>query len=427
MQNLRSARLSFPAISMALLQKSLASLDFDDAIRVNSTFYIKMNWSLYEDITTADIKSGNASGLAKLVNSILPDGEEDEMKSEVIELSGQIIGSRQLEVVEPLLEAFRDQGLTLSLSVTQFVRDKVSEGQLTPAAVDPLAEITSGQLIPVPLNPLPKRLQLGTNSQSNKKNINKFCAFARERKLHEALASKKELEARSVFFKIGSNLLLMDLYGHHGRLDEALDLFSRLHKDPDLIILPSKIMNLSAHLLEGGRPVDAICVLEKLKADPQVAEKIELTRSVNASAVRLMDAAAENGNVKVIQKIFDCLEQSKALKMSRALLGSLVKVHAVRDDWDSALAEFDRLTKEQRSTPWSTELAASLIEKDDTRRLDRLMKMNSQVHGERNSIFDLSLAFLSCQRVKDAKKLLETTGLRIVNSRLDNVCSLLRA
>jgi leucine-rich PPR motif-containing protein len=129
----------------------------------------------------------------------------------------------------------------------------------------------------------------------------------------------QELEARSVFFKIGLNLLLMDLYGHHGRLDEALDLFSRLHKDPDLIILPSKIMNLSAHLLKGGRPVDAICVLEKLKADPQVAEKIELTRSVNASAVRLMDAAAENGNVEVIQKIFDCLEQSKALKMSRAL------------------------------------------------------------------------------------------------------------
>jgi pentatricopeptide repeat protein len=239
----------------------------------------------------------------------------------------------------------------------------------------------------------------------------------------------QELEARSVFFKIELNLLLMDLYGHHGRLDEALDLFSRLHKDPDLIILPSKIMNLSAHLLKGGRPVDAICVLEKLKADPQVAEKIELTRSVNASAVRLMDAAAENGNVEVIQKIFDCLEQSKALKMSRALLGTLIKVHAVRyvkfqfhfhlcnvshhfvfkirDDWDSSLAEFDRLTKERRSTPWSTELAASLIEKDDTRRLDRLMKMNSQVHGERDSLFDLSLAFLSCQRVKDAKKLLE--------------------
>jgi hypothetical protein len=59
-----------------------------------------MNWSLYEDIATAYIKSGNASGLAKLVNSLLPDGEEDEMKSEVIELSGQIIGSILKEICE---------------------------------------------------------------------------------------------------------------------------------------------------------------------------------------------------------------------------------------------------------------------------------------------------------------------------------------
>jgi hypothetical protein len=90
--------------------------------------------------------------------------------------------------------------LTISLSVAQFVRDKVSEGQLTPASVDLLAELTSGQLIPVPLNPLPKRLQLGTNSQSNKKNINKFCAFVRERKLHEALTSKKVCFIFRIFF-----------------------------------------------------------------------------------------------------------------------------------------------------------------------------------------------------------------------------------
>lgn len=38
LQKLRSARLSFPVISVALLQKSLASLDFNEAIRITSTF-----------------------------------------------------------------------------------------------------------------------------------------------------------------------------------------------------------------------------------------------------------------------------------------------------------------------------------------------------------------------------------------------------
>jgi hypothetical protein len=110
--------------------------------------------------------------------------------STYIFLLSPLFRSGQLEVIEPLLEALRDQGLTISLSVAQFVRDKVSESQMTLAAADLLAELTSGDLIPVPLNPLPKRLQFGTNSQA-RKNITKFCAFARERKLHEALASKK--------------------------------------------------------------------------------------------------------------------------------------------------------------------------------------------------------------------------------------------
>ncbi|XP_046643732.1 leucine-rich PPR motif-containing protein, mitochondrial-like isoform X2 [Daphnia pulicaria] len=433
LQKLRSARLSFPVISVALLQKSLASLDFNEAIRITSTFYISMNLRLYEDIATAYVKSQNATGLARLMNSLLPDGEEDETKNEAMELSSQIIGSvlkeicdqtpsGQLEVIEPLLKALKDQGLTISLSVAQFVRDKASEGKMTSAAVDLLAELTSGKLIPVPLNPTPRRLQLATISQVEK-NIAKFRTFARERKLDEALAVRKELDAHNVPFSDGLNLLLIDLYGHHGRLDEALDVFSRMHMNPDLIVLPSKIMILSARLLKVGRIDDAIRVLEKLKIDPRVTENIELTRLVNASAIRLMDAAAENGNVETIQKIFDCLEQSKALKMSRALLGSLVKVHVVRDDLDSALDEFDRWTKERRTTPWNTQLAANLIEKDDTTRLDRLMRMNTAVHGEKNSLFDLSLAFLSCQRVRDAKNVLETPGLRIVNSRLDNVCA----
>jgi pentatricopeptide repeat protein len=193
---------------------------------------------------------------------------------------------------------------------------------------------------------------LATISQVEK-NIAKFRTFARERKLDEALAVRKvffstffpesirdssyecalmtqELDAHNVPFSDGLNLLLIDLYGHHRRLDEALDVFSRMHMNPDLIVLPSKIMILSARLLKVGRIDDAIRVLEKLKIDPRVTENIELTRLVNASAIRLMDAAAENGNVETIQKIFDCLEQSKALKMSRALLGSLVKVHVVR-------------------------------------------------------------------------------------------------
>lgn len=55
----------------------------------------------------------------------------------------------------------------------------------------------------------------------------------------------------------------------------------------------------------------------------------------------------------------------------------------------------------------NTELAARLIEKDDTKRLERLMRSNKKVHGEMNSLYDLALAFLRCNRVSQAKKVLE--------------------
>lgn len=74
---------------------------------------------------------------------------------------------------------------------------------------------------------------------------------------------------------------------------------------------------------------------------------------------------------------------------------------------EGALKEFDRCSKERRATPLNTELAAQLIEKDDTGNLERLMRMNSKVHGEMNSLYDLSLAFLRCDRVNQAKKVLE--------------------
>lgn len=139
------------------------------------------------------------------------------------------------------------------------------------------------------------------------------------------------MEARNIPFTDGMNLLLMDLYAHHGYLDEALDVFSQLFShNPDLVVFPTKVMSLATHLLKGDRISDALGVLQKLKADPRTCESTELTNAVNGSAMRLMNTAAEKGDVQLIQKIFERLEESKSLKIGNAILGSLVKVHVIR-------------------------------------------------------------------------------------------------
>jgi len=65
-----------------------------------SRYSFRMNSRLYKDVATAYVKSRNVTGLAKLINSLLPDGEEDETKNEATELSSQIIESILKEICE---------------------------------------------------------------------------------------------------------------------------------------------------------------------------------------------------------------------------------------------------------------------------------------------------------------------------------------
>lgn len=101
-----------------------------------------------------------------------------------------IYRAKQLDRVEPFLEALREQGLSIPLSVAQFVRETLEI--TSPSVRNLLSELSSGELIPKKLDPHLTPLQW-TNSAQVIKRKKEFCMLARERKLNEALASKKVL------------------------------------------------------------------------------------------------------------------------------------------------------------------------------------------------------------------------------------------
>lgn len=106
----------------------------------------------------------------------------------------------RLEVVVPLLEALREQGLSISLHLSQYLREALGEGITTAAVIDLLAELSSGELIPIELDPCPARLHWTTKPQVVKLRQD-FSRLARERKLDEALASKKVAIQQLVLFQ----------------------------------------------------------------------------------------------------------------------------------------------------------------------------------------------------------------------------------
>lgn len=101
------------------------------------------------------------------------------------------------------------------------------------------------------------------------------------------------------------------------------------------------------------------------------------------------------------------------------MLGPLVKAHIVVGDVAGALDEFERCCREHRCTPWKGELTKKLIAAEDAAGLQRLTDLSTVIHGEVNSLYDLVFGFVECGRLRQARRILETPGMRTRNQRFN--------
>lgn len=76
-----------------------------------------------------------------------------------------------------------------------------------------------------------------------------------------------------------------------------------------------------------------------------------------------------------------------------------------------------------RCTPWKNELARHFIAKEDGASLQKLTDLSTGIHGEVNSLYDLMLSFLESGRIRQAKKILETPGLRLRHDKIKTACT----
>lgn len=97
-------------------------------------------------------------------------------------------------------------------------------------------------------------------------------------------------------------------------------------------------------------------------------------------------------------------------------------MHLVKDNIQMAIDTFEKICDKYKATPWKNELACRLIQKEDAANLQKLTDLSTNIHGEVNSLYDLVFAFVECGRIRQARKILETPGLRTRPHRIDNAC-----
>lgn len=135
------------------------------------------------------------------------------------------------------------------------------------------------------------------------------------------------MEAANIAPSDAMNVMLMELYSYHNRLDDALTVFDQLAaQTPEIKILPSKLLNFAYNLLKVDRIEDVHKVLRKLTKASETGSE---TPGLDPYAWRLLNAAAEKEDVDLTQKLFERIEEAQIVPV-RNILGPLVKVHLVK-------------------------------------------------------------------------------------------------
>ncbi|KAG7155734.1 Leucine-rich PPR motif-containing protein-like 3 [Homarus americanus] len=246
-------------------------------------------------------------------------------------------------------------------------------------------------------------------------------AYARNKDVEKAEDLKKKLDAEQYPISAGTYVLLIDMYVSVGKLAEATTLLRELEaKEPDTKLTPFKFLRLASLMVQEGQLEEAIKLIES-HALESFDDNREAGIMGNMSR-RMVDQLSDTGDTAAVRRLIEVLLKSNVVQPGASIFGPLIRAYLINEDLAGAMKEFEAICREHRATPFKLELTTQCINLEDADKLQKIMDMSIEIHGELNSLYDMVFAFVECGRIKQAKKLLETPGLRAFNQKLDNQC-----
>ncbi|KAF4527202.1 hypothetical protein B566_EDAN006129 [Ephemera danica] len=330
----------------------------------------------------------------RLLNSLAEQGRADDLQR-VFEA---LVGGGHFPVTNGLVES----GLGISASIAEQLQENLG-AELTPELSNLLSKLTSGTLIPqIPvsdeqtqspnvdgrdLESLLKTLEAkGLPTRNVRRQLLQH--YCRTRNLEKAVETQKILESEGFVFPPITTALIMDLYCHHEKLDEAVASYKLLReRDPEFQLDSFKTLRFATLLINNNKLEEGEALLKALPPRETNQEQADRNSfALRAQAWRLLNSLAEQGRADDLQRVFEALVGGGHFPVT------------------------------------NNELACRLIQAEDPAALQKITDLSTQVHGEVNSLYDLVLAFVECGRVRQARRILETPGLRSRPFRLSAAC-----
>uniref|UniRef100_A0A8B9BLN7 Leucine rich pentatricopeptide repeat containing n=1 Tax=Anser brachyrhynchus TaxID=132585 RepID=A0A8B9BLN7_9AVES len=235
--------------------------------------------------------------------------------------------------------------------------------------------------------------------------------------LHNACPNmQKALEVKAKYepdMVVGGYAALINLCCRHDNVEDAMNLKEKVFPRNSPVALDTgKYIALVEVLGKHGRLEDAINVLTEMKE-----KDVPISDRAVASFFRLLNAAAMRGEVETVNRLHETIV-NLGLAETAALYSPLITVHLEKDDMPAALEALMGCYKKHGKILQLHNVYCRLIEKGDADLLQKVSDFVSREYGDMMALYDLFFAFLQTGKYREARKVIETPGLRAHPGRL---------
>uniref|UniRef100_A0A3P8R295 PROP1-like PPR domain-containing protein n=1 Tax=Astatotilapia calliptera TaxID=8154 RepID=A0A3P8R295_ASTCA len=152
---------------------------------------------------------------------------------------------------------------------------------------------------------------------------------------------------------------------------------------------------------------EAVDILKEMKEKDVPMNDTHMTTLFHA-----LNAVAAGGDIPSIRRLQDTVFTLGLVKPTANLCSPVVTAYLVSKDVSGALEAALECQKRYNHLPRIHDIIVALVEKGETELLQKAMDFVSQERGEMTMLYDLFFAFLQTGRYREARKIIETPGLR---------------
>uniref|UniRef100_A0A8D3E2B5 Leucine rich pentatricopeptide repeat containing n=1 Tax=Scophthalmus maximus TaxID=52904 RepID=A0A8D3E2B5_SCOMX len=235
-------------------------------------------------------------------------------------------------------------------------------------------------------------------------------ALCVEENLQHALELKQQHKEEIIVTNYTS---LIYLCCRQGNVEEALNLKREICKDSSSILDSNKYIALVRALSNNGRVEEAVDILKEMKE-----KEVVLTDTHTNLLFHTLNSLVGKGGVPIIRRLQDTIFALGLTKPSANLCSPLITAYLESKDLSGALEAVIDIQKRYNHMPQIHNILVGLVENGETELLQKAIGVVSQERGEMNMFYGLFFAFLQTGRIREARKIIETQGLRARPARI---------